>query len=344
MAKPTILHLGDDIRWNHDLYALLQTRFTIVRSHSMPRAEFKRALETHQFGDFAAMYRPFWNTGGEMGNWDEELIALLPPTCRIFTSAGAGFDWVDTRALASRNILYCNSAAACTESVADAALWLILHTFRNFGWSAASARSCDPARFWDANRNIAASTHNPNGHTLGIIGLGRIGVRVAQKARAACHMRVLYNDVRRMDPAVEVPLEATYYAELDAMLAEADCVLLATPFAGEKVMCALRFAAMKPGARFVNIARGKLVDEGALVGALRSGQIVAAGLDVHFDEPNINPELAGMDNVLLLSHTAGASLESHIGFEKLGIENILAFFETGKALTPVNLEFMGAKL
>jgi hypothetical protein len=73
-SKPTILHLGDDIRWNHDLYAELSSKFNIIRTHSMNRADFKRALQDKTWGKFVGMYRPFWNTGGEMGNWDEELM------------------------------------------------------------------------------------------------------------------------------------------------------------------------------------------------------------------------------------------------------------------------------
>lgn len=74
MAKPILLHLGDDVRWNQDLYKKLEEQFDIRRSYSMNREDFKKALETNQFGEFAAMYRPFWNTGGEMGNWDDELM------------------------------------------------------------------------------------------------------------------------------------------------------------------------------------------------------------------------------------------------------------------------------
>jgi hypothetical protein len=73
-SKPTILHLGDDIRWNHELYAELNNKFNIIRTYSMRRDEFKRALQEKKWGDFVGMYRPFWNTGGEMGNWDEELM------------------------------------------------------------------------------------------------------------------------------------------------------------------------------------------------------------------------------------------------------------------------------
>lgn len=104
MGKPVVLQLGDDIRWNHELYAKFQDQFEIKRSYSMSRPEFIRALKERKFGDFNAMYRPFWNTGGEMGNWDEELISLLPASCKIYASAGAGFDWVDTAALAKKGM------------------------------------------------------------------------------------------------------------------------------------------------------------------------------------------------------------------------------------------------
>ena len=104
MSKPIVLQLGDDIRWNHELYDEFKSQFEIRRSYSMPRAEFIQALKTKAFGDFFAIYRPFWNTGGEMGNWDDELISLLPPSCKIYASAGAGFDWVDTARLAKQGM------------------------------------------------------------------------------------------------------------------------------------------------------------------------------------------------------------------------------------------------
>jgi hypothetical protein len=76
-SKPTILHLGDDIRWNHELYVELQNKFNIIRTYSMGREDFKQALKEKKWGDFVGMYRPFWNTGGEMGNWDKELMYVL---------------------------------------------------------------------------------------------------------------------------------------------------------------------------------------------------------------------------------------------------------------------------
>jgi hypothetical protein len=82
-SRPTILHLGDDIRWNHDLYTELTQKFNVIRTHSIGREAFKNALMDKTWGEFVAMYRPFWNTGGEMGNWDEELMYLPLFTNRL---------------------------------------------------------------------------------------------------------------------------------------------------------------------------------------------------------------------------------------------------------------------
>ncbi|KAF2032846.1 D-mandelate dehydrogenase-like protein [Setomelanomma holmii] len=340
-SKPTILHLGDDIRWNHELYAELQKKFNIVRTYSMGRDEFQKALKEKRWGDFVGMYRPFWNTGGEMGNWDGQLISLLPTSCKIYASAGAGFDWVDTRTLAAHGTIYCNSASACTESVADAAIVLILSCYRAIPWSFLAARSCDPKEFADANQNIAAVTHNPNGSVLGIVGLGRIGLRIAEKATRAFEMRVKYFDVVRMEDR-EKSVGAEFCPTLEELLATSDCILLATPFSGSTLLSTRELAQFKRGSRLVNIARGKLIDEDALNAALDDGMISAAGLDVHADEPNVNKRLAERRNVMMMSHTAGASVESHIGFERLGIENLLGWLEKGErgVVSPVNLEWL----
>lgn len=261
---------------------------------------------------------------------------------RISASAGAGFDWVDTRALAARGIIYCNSASACTESVADAALVLILSTYRAIPWSFLAARSCSPADFKDANQNIAAVTHNPNGSVLGIVGLGRIGYRIAEKMKRACEMEIAYFDVVRQSREREEGIGARWCASLDELLSSSDCVLLATPFSGSVLFSKKEFDTFKHGARLVNIARGKLVDEEALIEALDSGRVGAAGLDVHADEPNVNPGLASRRNVMVLSHTAGASVESHVGFERLGMENLLGWVQrgVGGTVSAVNLEWL----
>ncbi len=220
--------------------------------------------------------------------------------------------------------------------MADAATWLILSTFRLFSWSAVAARSTDPTQFTNATRNIGALSRNPQGQTLGIIGMGQIGRRVAEKAFLALGMRIHYSDLARIPTQVEHQTDATFHEDLSTLLTESDCVVLAAPFTGRVLLDELTLGKMKKGSRLVNISRGKLIDEEALVDALNSGHICAAGLDVHQNEPHVNPVLARLNNVELTSHTAGASLDSHMGFERLGMENIMEFQDTGKAISPVN--------
>ena len=173
--------------------------------------------------------------------------------------------------------------------------------------------------------------------------MGKIGFRIAEKAHQSFGMNILYNDIRQLPSDIEKQVDAKFYKELDDMLAVADCVLVATPFGGDALINASKLAKMKKGSRLINIARGKLIDEAALVDALESGHLGAAGLDVHFDEPNVSKKIAAMRNVEILAHTAGASVDIHVGFERLGMENILGYFESGKAVTPVNLHFFGEK-
>lgn len=99
-----MLHIGDPVKWNLELYSQFSSGFTVIRPsfEERQRPEFMKALKEKKWGDFAAIFRPFWNTGGEMGRWDKEMIPLVPESCKIFASAGAGFDWADVDILAQR--------------------------------------------------------------------------------------------------------------------------------------------------------------------------------------------------------------------------------------------------
>lgn len=103
-AKPRVLHLGDPIRFNPETYEALRAQCEVVRPSApeRQRPQFVEALRERRWGDFDAIFRPFWGTGGEMGDWDAELIDLLPPGVRVFAGAGAGFDWVDTERMGER--------------------------------------------------------------------------------------------------------------------------------------------------------------------------------------------------------------------------------------------------
>lgn len=361
-----MLHIGDDIVYNPDYYKQFALKFNVIqpRAQDRERASFIAALKEGRWGDFHAVFRPFWNSGGEMGKWDQELVPHLPSTCRIFASAGAGYDWADIPTLSRhgtrpRDILqgvdleltlknpgitYCNGARASSEAVADMAIWHILSVFRNLMWSAEAAKSGDVEQWKSAHKHQQDTAYNPRGRSLGIIGLGNIGYTIAQKAWLGFGMRILYHDVVRKPEEHEGAVKATFYEHLGDMLAEADCTVLATPFLGEKVITAERLAQFKKGSRFVNIARGTLVDENALVDALKSGHVFAAGLDVHENEPFVHADFCKMRNVSLTCHNAGGAWDTAAGFEKLAMENIEAFFFNGGALTPVNAHLVDARV
>lgn len=103
-SKPIILHIGDPVKWNTELHEELSKHYTFVRpsTEERQRKNFIQGLKEKRWGNFCAIFRPFWNTGGEMGNWDKEMVPLIPSSCKVFASAGAGFDWADTVLLAGQ--------------------------------------------------------------------------------------------------------------------------------------------------------------------------------------------------------------------------------------------------
>ncbi|KAM5346302.1 hypothetical protein ACJ41O_009307 [Fusarium nematophilum] len=343
-SKPTILHLGDPIEFNHDLYKELKESFNIIQPslEERQRGAWLQALRDRKWGDFQAVFRPFWNSGGEMGRWDAEMVPLLPKSLRLFASAGAGYDWADVDLLADSGILYCNGAAASSEAVADTAIYHIISVFRNLQWSNMAARSGDVDEFLDAHRNAPIGAHNPAGHTLGVIGLGNIGYKIALKAYRCFEMRIVYNDVVDKSPEQEASLGgARRIPDLDEMLAQVDCVVVATPGAGgRKLLDAKRISKMKKGIRVVNIARGSLIDEEALADGLDSGQIYAVGLDVHENEPNVSARLRKCPRATLTAHNAGGAFETTSGFEALSMKNVMAVLSGKEPLTPVNKHLM----
>ncbi|KAK6382942.1 hypothetical protein LTS17_003612 [Exophiala oligosperma] len=343
MPKPIILHLGDAIKYNHDFYSTqFVTRYSVVRNDTGTREEFIAALRQNRFGQFSAIFRPHFQTGGEMGPWDDELISLLPPSVRIFASAGAGYNWADTDALARKGIWYANGAGASDDAVSDAALYMILSVFRNFTRQQLAARTADPEIFTATHKMIGTISHNPAAHVLGIIGLGSISKKLVPKAQAI-GMKVHYYDVLRQPLSEEERLDITYHETLEGLLGVADCVTLHVPLNAhtKNLINKERIACMKDGARLINTARGEIVNEEALIDALKAGKISAAGLDVHYHEPQVSPVLAKMDNVTLTTHNGGGVIETRMNFELNAMKNILAVVGpdgrvVGKPITPVN--------
>ncbi|KUL92016.1 hypothetical protein ZTR_01347 [Talaromyces verruculosus] len=342
--KPTVLHIGDAIKYNHEFYDNeFASRFNVVQATETDRESFMEALKTKKYGDFSAIFRPHFQTGGFMGQWDSELIPLLPPSVRIFASAGAGFNWADVDLLGTRKIWYANGAGASDEAVSDTALYMILSVFRNFTRSQIAARTADVEMFSSTHKLIATISRNPRNHVLGIVGFGNISKKLACKAKTALGMKIHYFDIVRAPAAEEEALEATYHSSLDELLKVADCVSLHTPLNKhtQDLIGSKQLALMKPGSRIVNTARGQVLNEDALIEALNSGHISAAALDVHYHEPQVSPILAKMENVTLTTHIGGGALETRINFELNAMKNIIAVVGEdgsfqGEPFTPVN--------
>ena len=280
-----------------------------------------------------------------MNPWDAELISLLPSSCRIYAAGGAGYDWADTDALGARGIWYANAAGAGDEATSDLALYMILSVFRYFTQGQLGARTADPQVF-DAVHNaiLNGNSRNPRGHVLGVVGFGGIGRKLAYKAHAALGMEIHYHDVVRASPEVEAQAGgAVYHSDLQSLLAISDCVSLHTPLNKhtQNLMNSETIGMMKIGARLINTARGQVVDEKALVDALKSGKLAAAGIDVHYHEPQVSRELAAMENVTLTPHLGGVAMETVVAFEMTAMKNIMAVVGddggmVGEPSTPVN--------
>ncbi|KAL7625274.1 hypothetical protein AAE478_004490 [Parahypoxylon ruwenzoriense] len=340
--KPVVLHIGDPVKYNPKTYTEFAAQFDVVRpsADERQRPAFIQALREKRWGDFSAILRPFWGTGGEMGNWDSELISLLPDSVKVFASAGAGFDWADTKLLGERGITYCNGGLAAADAVSDFAVAMIISTFRVLPYCVASAS--EPTAFRDCHGSATALSHNLRGSTLGLVGLGNIGQQIAHKCGAAFGMNIVYYDVERKPAPVETHLRARYRDSLEQLIRESDCVVLCTPAAAGRIIDAKSLAWFRPGARLVNVARGSLVDEEAVAEALEQKQLSGVALDVHADEPNVHPRLLAFAerNALLTCHNAGGTVETHIGFEELAMRNIMAVLAGSQAITPVNLQWL----
>jgi glyoxylate reductase len=175
------------------------------------------------------------------------------------------------------------------------------------------------------------------GKTLGVVGLGQIGTATARRARAF-GMEIAYTQRQPADEALVAELGGARRLELDELLAESDVVSIHVPLSEQTrhLIDAQRLAQMRPGAYLVNTARGPVVDEAALAAALKSGEIAGAALDVFENEPEVHPDLLGLDNVVLLPHLGSATIETRTAMAELAARNALAVLAGDTPPTPLN--------
>jgi glyoxylate reductase len=255
---------------------------------------------------------------------------------RVVSNYAVGVNNVDVAAATRRGILVTNTPDVLTEATADFTWALILAACRRLGEGERLVRA-GAWRGWSPTQLLGADVY---GTTLGIVGLGRIGRAVARRA-AGFAMPVLHHTQRPVDPAVEQSLGARPVA-LDDLLRAADVVSLHVPYtpATHHLVDAARLHLMKPSAFLINTARGPLVDEAALVEALRMGVIAGAGLDVYEREPALAPGLAELPNVVLAPHLGSATVEARSAMADLAAENLLAGLAGRRPPHPVNSEVL----
>lgn len=253
------------------------------------------------------------------------------PTAKIFANYAVGFNNIDVPEAKKRGITITNTPGALTNTVAEHAMALIL---------ACTTRTVEGDRLTRAGKYegwgpMMLLGMDLAGKTLGVLGAGRIGSRLAHHAKHGFDMDVIYYDVKQ-NLDFEKETGARFCATVDEVLRDADVVSIHVPLldSTKHLMNAERLAMMKKTAYLVNTSRGPVIDEAALVAALQAGTIAGAGLDVYENEPALAPGLADCANVVITPHIASASVPTRDGMAKLAAENLIAFFE---GQTPPNI-------
>jgi lactate dehydrogenase-like 2-hydroxyacid dehydrogenase len=248
------------------------------------------------------------------------------PRLEILSSFGVGYDHVDAAWAGAHGITVTNTPDVLTEEVADTALGLLLCTVREFVQAECYVR----AGKWP-QKNYPLSKATLRNRTVGMVGMGRIGQAIARRL-AAMQVPVVYHSRR---PAAGVSFR--HYPNLIDMARDVDVLMVITPGGAEtkNLINAGVLAALGPEGILINMARGSVVDEPALIKALQDKKILSAGLDVFAQEPKVPQELIEMENVVLLPHVGSASHETRRAMDQLVADNIISWFAGKGALTPV---------
>ena len=262
---------------------------------------------------------------------DGYLINSLPDSIRLIANYGAGIERIDVAAANARKIIVSNTPGVVVDDTADLAFGLIIAVSRRFSEGEALLRR----GLWDKFSLDFMLGNSVHGKTLGVIGMGDVGTAVVRRARGF-NMRIIYHN-RHRNQAAENELGAVYCERLESLLKQADIVTLHCPMtpATHHLINADTLRLMKNTAILINTARGPVVDEAALIEALRSGVIAAAGLDVYEYEPKVTAELRSLKNTVLIPHLGTATHESRYAMGQRVIANIVSFIKTGQVINEV---------
>jgi len=250
-----------------------------------------------------------------------EIIAALPASIRAVATFSVGFEHIDLQAAKARGLIVTNTPDVLTDATADIAMLLILGAARR---ASEGERMVREDRWTGLGLTDMLGRH-VTGKRLGILGMGRIGRALAKRARGF-DMKIHYSNRHRLQPDLEQG--ASFHAEPEAMLPHCDVLSINCPASPEThhFLNSVRIARLPDGAMVVNSARGTIVDDDALIAALQSGKLFAAGLDVYANEPRIHPGYRTLPNAFLLPHLGSATVETRdaMGFKCL--DNLDAVF------------------
>jgi lactate dehydrogenase-like 2-hydroxyacid dehydrogenase len=253
-----------------------------------------------------------------------EVIARLPKSIKVIANYSVGYDHVDVAAAKQRGIIVTNTPDVLSDATAEIAILCMLGAARRATEGLAQVQE---AKWRDWSPNFMVGTQ-VTGKRFGVIGMGRVGQVAARRARGF-DMAVHYTKRARLDGETETALGATYHATIEDLLPQCDVLSLHCPATPEttNLLNAERLALLPRGAIVVNTARGALIDDEALIAALKSGQVAAAGLDVFAGEPlDIHPAYRKLDNVFALPHIGSATFETRIAMGMRALDNLDAIF------------------
>ncbi len=258
---------------------------------------------------------------------DAAALERAGPQLKLIANFGVGVDHIDVSAAARKGIIVTNTPGVLTEDTADLAMGLILAAARRVVEGAAIIQS-GGFHGWSPTWMLGRRLY---GKRLGILGMGRIGQALARRGKAF-GLAIHYHNRKPVPPAIAERLEATYWDSLDQMLARMDVVSVNCPHtpATYHLLSARRLKLLRPHVVVVNTSRGEIIDEAALAGMLKNGEIAAAGLDVFENEPDVNPGLLRLPNVVLLPHMSSATIEGRIDMGEKVIINIRTWMDGHK--------------
>ncbi len=293
-----------------DLLARLEQHFTVTQFNRLTaenRPAFLQALE-HAEG--------LIGSGGQI----DKAVLDLAPKLRAVSTISVGYDNFDVNAMTERGIVMMHTPTVLTETVADTVMALILSTARRVVEVANWAKSGQ----WKGSVGSDLFGLDVHHKTIGILGMGRIGLALAQRANLGFNMPVLYND-RQANPAVESRFNARF-CDLDTLLSESDFLCISLPLTPQThhLIGKDQLKKMKPNAILINAGRGPVIDEAALIEALKAGTIHGAGLDVYEKEPlAADSELFRLPNVVALPHIGSATHETRYNMSACAVDNLI---------------------